>query len=233
MDQLRKDIKTDQFEVIYFLNSDRIAREVTYQTIIVAEILKHRKQLIINGKDYIHNPENKFTLTVLGAVSELERAKISERVARGKALKLAQGCHPGRGYNIYGYDFTHKTPQTVSASFAVNEEQAEAIRFMFNEYAKGDIALSGIAKKLNDKGYRTKYQKNGWDGSVVIQMLRNITYTGTRYYNRTQVIKEYANPLYGTTKTSTKYIERDKMNGLVSLFPLLLPMNCGRRFRNE
>jgi DNA invertase Pin-like site-specific DNA recombinase len=59
---------------VYFLNTDRIAREVTYQTIIIAEILKHKKQIIINGKDYIHNPENKFTLTVLGAVAELERA---------------------------------------------------------------------------------------------------------------------------------------------------------------
>ena len=69
MDQLRKDLKTNQFDTIYFLNTDRIAREVTYQTIIIAEILKHRKQIIINGKDYIHNPENKFTLTVLGASS--------------------------------------------------------------------------------------------------------------------------------------------------------------------
>jgi hypothetical protein len=30
---------------------DRIAREVTIQTIIIEEILMHRKQLIINGKD--------------------------------------------------------------------------------------------------------------------------------------------------------------------------------------
>jgi hypothetical protein len=63
---MRKDVKTDVFDVIYFHDADRIAREVTIQTIIIEEILKHRKQLIINGKDYVKNPENKFTLSVLG-----------------------------------------------------------------------------------------------------------------------------------------------------------------------
>ena len=63
MNKLRDDLKTDLFDTIYFLNTDRIAREVTYQTIIIAEILKYKKQIIINNKDYVHNPENKFTLT--------------------------------------------------------------------------------------------------------------------------------------------------------------------------
>ena len=74
LDELRRDVKTPLFDVIYFLNTDRIARDVTYQIIIIGEILKHRKRLIINGRDYVENPENKFTLTVLGAVAELELA---------------------------------------------------------------------------------------------------------------------------------------------------------------
>jgi site-specific DNA recombinase len=78
MNQLREDMKKETFEKIYFLNTDRIARDVTYQNLILAEILKYKKEIIINGKDYKHNPENKFTLTVLGAVAELERAKIIE-----------------------------------------------------------------------------------------------------------------------------------------------------------
>jgi hypothetical protein len=84
LEELREDLKTDLFETIYFLSTDRIARNVAHQLIIVGELLKHGKQIIINGKDYVHNPENKFTLTVLGAVAELERAKIMERMTRGK-----------------------------------------------------------------------------------------------------------------------------------------------------
>src|SRR5207247_678840 len=49
--QMRKDLKSDIFDVIYFLDPDRIAREVMIQNIIIAEILKNRKQLVIKGKD--------------------------------------------------------------------------------------------------------------------------------------------------------------------------------------
>src|SRR5712691_1424599 len=78
LEQLRQDAKTDVFDAIYFLCADRIAREVAYQTIIVDELMKHGKQIVINGKDYIENPENKLTLTMLGAFAEFERAKIME-----------------------------------------------------------------------------------------------------------------------------------------------------------
>ena len=57
-----KFLSENLFDAIYFLDADRIAHEVTIQTIIIEEILKHRKQLVINGKDYVKNPENKFTL---------------------------------------------------------------------------------------------------------------------------------------------------------------------------
>src|SRR5437899_2533558 len=78
-------------DAIYFLCADRIAREVAYQTIIVGELLKHGKQIMINGKDYVHNPENKLTLTMLGAFAEFGRAKIIERTTRGRLHRLRMG----------------------------------------------------------------------------------------------------------------------------------------------
>ena len=53
------------------------------------ELLKYGKQIIIKGRDYVNNPENKFTVTVLGAVAELERAKIIERTTRGRPTGCA------------------------------------------------------------------------------------------------------------------------------------------------
>jgi site-specific DNA recombinase len=49
LNDLRADVKKDGFDAIYFLNTDRIARDVAYQTIIIGELLKHGKQIIING----------------------------------------------------------------------------------------------------------------------------------------------------------------------------------------
>jgi len=222
MDQLRKDIKTNIFETIYFLNADRIARDVTYQTIIVSEILKQNKQLIINGRDYIHNPENKFTLTVLGAVSELERAKIVERMVRGRSFKLAQGYHSGGGSNIYGYDYIHKTPHNLSGSLKINEKEAKAVRFIFEEYAKGTYGINKLTRTLEESDYHTKNGSTLWRVSHVKTMLNNNAYAGTQHFNKYKISREYANPMYGITKTIIKVAKRDKSEWVgISVPPII------------
>jgi Recombinase len=82
-------VRTPLFDAVYFLDTDCIARDVAYQTIILGELLKHGKQIIIKGRDYVNNPENKFTVTVLGSVAELERAS-----AAGHHLALPRGAPP-------------------------------------------------------------------------------------------------------------------------------------------
>jgi site-specific DNA recombinase len=88
LDQMRADLKTDLFDVVYFHSADRIARDVAHQIIIVGELLKYGKRITINGKDYQQNPEKKLALTMLGAFSEFERAKIIERTTRGRLHRL-------------------------------------------------------------------------------------------------------------------------------------------------
>jgi DNA invertase Pin-like site-specific DNA recombinase len=39
LQELRRDLRADVFDVIYFLAADRIARAVIYQTIIIGEML--------------------------------------------------------------------------------------------------------------------------------------------------------------------------------------------------
>ena len=177
LNEMRKDVKTDVFDVIYFHDADRIAREVTIQTIIIEEILKHRKQLIINGKDYVKNPENKFTLTVLGAVAELERAKIIERVTRGKQLRLAQGQLLGCGVHTFGYDYIRKSP-TSRPQMIINEREAKIVRYVFETYAHEQIGLDRIAKRLEDMKAITKTGKKLWRRSFLKTVLRNETYLG-------------------------------------------------------
>src|SRR5215831_7422851 len=110
LEQLRADLKTDLYEVIYFHAADRIARAVAHQNIFVDEVLKHRKKIIIAGKDYEENPENKFALTVMGAAAEFERAKIIERTTRGRLYRLRTGQLSSNGHRIYGYHYVRKTP---------------------------------------------------------------------------------------------------------------------------
>ncbi len=209
MDELRNDLKEDIFDTLYVLNTDRIAREVTYQIIIIAEILKYKKQVIINSKDYEHNPENKFALTVLGAVAELERAKITERVVRGKALNLSRKLLTGPGHNIYGYDHVRKTHH-APAYFTINEREANTVRTIFNEFISTNISMRLLAEKLKQDGHLMKNGSRNWDRTTVAKILRQPAYKGTMYFNKTQVVTEYANRMLGTAKTSKKFLLRDK-----------------------
>jgi DNA invertase Pin-like site-specific DNA recombinase len=56
LDQLRADAKSDVYDAIHFLDADRITRDVSYQRIIIAELLKRGKQIIIKGKNYVDLP---------------------------------------------------------------------------------------------------------------------------------------------------------------------------------
>src|SRR5271166_3276211 len=93
------------FDAVYFHSADRIARDVAHQIIIVGELLKYGKQIVIDGKDYKQNPENKLTLTMLGAFAEFERAKIIERTTRGRLHRLRMGELSSTGHRIYGYHY--------------------------------------------------------------------------------------------------------------------------------
>jgi hypothetical protein len=47
LDELRAALKTDIFDAVYFHCADRIARDAILQNIIISELLKHKKRIII------------------------------------------------------------------------------------------------------------------------------------------------------------------------------------------
>jgi DNA invertase Pin-like site-specific DNA recombinase len=183
LEALRRDVRTPLFDAVYFLDTDRIARDVAYQTIILGELLKYGKQIIIKGRDYVNNPENKFTVTVLGAVAELERAKIIERTTRGRLHRLRMGELSSNGHRIYGYDYVRKTA-TAPAALVINEEQAPVVRSIFEMFASGRFGLVTISRFLEERCIPTRTGRTQWHRDSIKFMLKNETYVGTRYFNR-------------------------------------------------
>ena len=183
LDQLRLDVKADAFDVVYFLCADRIARDMIHQTIIVGEFLRYKKRIIINGKDYEENPENRFTLQVLGAVAQFERAKIIERTRRGALHHVRAGKLISQGHTTFGYRYMRKTTERA-AHLVINEEQAAVIRSVFEMFASGHHGLNAILRSLERQRVPTVKGKSKWHISTVKRMLQNPTYAGIRYYNR-------------------------------------------------
>jgi DNA invertase Pin-like site-specific DNA recombinase len=189
LEEMREAVKTDAFDAVYFLCADRIARDAVHQNIIIGELLQHKKRIVIGGKDYEENPENRFALTVLGAVAEFERAKITERTMRGRMHRLRAGILAGGAATIYGYTYLRRTP-TSAPALVINEEQAAIVRFIFETYASGNYSTAAIGRMLEGRGVPTYRGGRFSEHGRIINMLKNPTYTGIRYFNRTMVVHD-------------------------------------------
>lgn len=220
MNALRDDLKTNTYDIIYFLAADRIARDVSYQNIIIGEILRHKKEIVISGENYQHNPENKFNLTVMGAVSELERAKIVERSQRGRKYKLKQGILMSNGSKLYGYTYHRKT-MTSSAFYTVNRREAKIVKYIFETYASGDMSFVQIAEKLKREGSYRRPNTAPWNKDHVRTILHNETYTGIRYFDTMTDANTEEDPMHKSAKK--RMVMRDRKYWIGIKIPAIIP----------
>jgi site-specific DNA recombinase len=123
-------------------------------------------------------------LPVLGAVAELERAKITERMTRGKLHRLRQGVMASGGVAPFGYRYTNAPRALVP-----QEPEAEVVRWMFETYAAG-ATLRSLAKSLEHRGVRTRFGKELWAYAQIRDMMNNPAYAGMRYFNRRTEVKD-------------------------------------------
>src|SRR5262249_39558300 len=141
------------------------------------------KQITVGGKEYEATPEGKLTLNMLGLFSEYERAKIMERMTRGRLHRLRKGEMSSSGHRIYGYHYVKKS-ETAPATLAINEEQADVVRQIFEMFASGNYGLVNISRFLEEQLILTCTGRPNWHRDQIKFMLQNETYTGVRYYNR-------------------------------------------------
>jgi site-specific DNA recombinase len=219
LEQLRRDAKTNLFDRIYFHAADRITREAAHQTIIIGELLNRGKQLTIGGKDYQQNPENKLTLQMLGVFSEYERAKIIERTTRGRLHRLGTGEMSSNGHRIYGYKYVKKTA-SAPATLVINEEQAAIVRSIFEMFASGDFGLVTISRFLEERRVPTRTGRPQWDRGQIKFMLKNETYTGTRYFNRITAVTDENRA--GKQVIRGKWVLRDRSEWIAVKVPAIV-----------
>ena len=84
-------------DTIYIHDFSRLARN-TKDLLELVEELEAKSVKLVSIKDNIDttSPIGKFTLTLLGAIAELERSNLRERQAEGIAIAKAKGVYKGR-----------------------------------------------------------------------------------------------------------------------------------------
>ena len=217
MDKLRNDLKKETFDIIYFLDADRIARNSTYQDIIISEILRYKKEIVIKGRNLLYDAEGKFKMTVLGAVSELERAKIIERSTRGRRERARQG-QIFSGISVYGYRYIKKTNEKPG-HLVIDEKEAEVVKMLYNTYINEEIGLVRLMEILESRKIKTKTGNYHWSKSTINNILTNSTYYGVRFYNQSTRLETYSSQV---KRDIMKYTRRDKNEWIPVKVPAII-----------
>lgn len=92
-------------------------------------------------------------ISVLSAVAEIERENIRVQTMEGRMQKAREGKWNG-GFAPYGYAL-------IDGKLVVNEEEAVAIRTIFDQYVNTNLGANEIAKYLENHGIHKIARQNG------------------------------------------------------------------------
>ena len=116
----------------------------------------------------------KLMISVLSAVAEIERENIRVQTMEGRIQKAREGKWNG-GFAPYGYILE-------KGQLFVNEEEAEAIRVIFDQYVHTDMGANGLARYLANHGIYKIQRQNGkkplFDAALIRRILKNPVYCG-------------------------------------------------------
>ena len=122
----------------------------------------------------------KLLISVLSAVTEIERENILEQTMNGRKEKARQGGWNG-GFAPYGYYLENN-------QLYIQEEEAKVIRIIYEMFVNSNIGYGGIAKYLNLQGMKKIVRHNGklelWSGHLIKLILDNPVYCGKIAYGR-------------------------------------------------
>lgn len=183
LNELRELIRSGGIDVLVVYCLDRLSRDPTHGVILTQELEKHNVTLEAVTETVDSSELGKLISYIRGFASKLEAEKIRERTMRGKHAKLKCGELPqGTGVGMYGYDWNTKTKRRE-----INHIEAEIVHEVFTRVATGESLVS-IARRLNERGIRTKATKIGdsrrklWHSLTIRRMVRNPGYIGnTRF----------------------------------------------------
>ena len=127
----------------------------------------------------------KLMISVLSAVAEIERENIRVQTMEGRIQKAREGRWNG-GFAPYGYRLVDGVLQT-------NEDEAPAIRTIFEQYVNTDTGANGLSKYLETHGFQKLARQNGtsplFSATLIRAILKNPVYCGKIAFGRRKLEK--------------------------------------------
>lgn len=143
------------------------------------EFLTDRKIQLVIAKPYIEllnsdgsiNPSSKMQFSMFAALADAEMRNKLDRFQRTKESRRKEGRYVG-GWKVFGYDV-----EPVTKKFIINEKEAAIVKYMFNEYLKGETSMYKLADELQDRGI-INYDNRHSAFTFVNITLKNYAYAG-------------------------------------------------------
>ncbi len=200
--QMMDDIKSGKDGVSYVLvfKLSRFGRNAA-DVLSTLQVMQDFGVNLICVEDGIDSSKDagKLMISVLSAVAEIERENIRVQTMEGRIQKAREGKWNG-GFAPYGYTL-------VDGHLEINEEEAEAIRIIFDLYANTDIGANGISKYLEDHGIHKIIRQNGktplFNAHLIRIILKNPVYCGKIAYGRRKTEKVHG------TRNDYHLVEQD------------------------
>ena len=175
--EMLEDARVGKFDLIVTREVCRFARN-TVDTLVTTRELKAIGVEVYFVEDNIWtmDGDGELRLTLMATLAQEESRKVSERVKAGQHVSRQKGTLYGSG-NILGYD-------RVGDTYAINEDQAETVRMIFDMYLHEGIGTGKIAQRLTEMGRLNASGLNKWSHGVISRMLNNQTYMGVIAYGK-------------------------------------------------
>ena len=143
------------------------------------EMAMHKKTLRDNGVKILSamenipdTPEGIILESLLEGMAEYYSAELSQKVRRGMNESRQKGNFTG-GYVLYGY-------KIVDKKVMIDEEKAEVVRYIYEQYANG-VIVTEIIDDLTARGILNRGKP--FARNTVHLMLKNEKYSGVYHHN--------------------------------------------------
>ena len=200
--QMMDDIKSGKDEVSYVLvfKLSRFGRNAA-DVLATLQVMQDLGVNLICVEDGIDSSKDagKLMISVLSAVAEIERENIRVQTMEGRMQKAREGKW-NDGFAPYGYSL-------IDGKLEVNEEEAVAIRMIFDQYVNTDLGANGIAKYLENHGIHKIARQNGknplFDAALIRRIIQNPVYSGKISYGRRRTEKVHG------TRNEYRQVKKD------------------------
>jgi site-specific DNA recombinase len=231
LDRLRDLARDGALEVVYLQAPDRLARRYVHQVILIEELEGCGCEVVFLNYAPSDDPEGQLLVQIQGVIAEYERAKINERMRRGKLHRARQGVVLS-WKAPYGYRYVPRQGQEPGR-WEINEAEVPMIRALFGWVRDEGLSIRQATKRLNASPFKPRSGREVWSPSSVRAILTNEAYTGISYYNRHRFVKSDRTDRTFRKNRKTKCVLRPREEWIPVAIPALIDKQSFARVQKQ